>query len=205
MVKWLIRLLGVLMAALMLPAGFAAAYYPTGTYGSSTYGSCAYGSSCSITLTSNGTISLDITPASGGRCTIQKDTASVLTDDSNGYTLTLADSSTSTALNDGSATIPATTATFASPVALTANTWGYRVNGLGSFGSGFTTPQSNITIPSTVFAGIKASNQTADTIAVTSSAANPAQTTDIWYGACADTSISSGPYTTQVTYTATAN
>jgi hypothetical protein len=204
MVKRVICLVGVLAATLALTSGLAAAYV-TGTYGSGAYGSCTYGDACSITLTSDGTISVDITPDSSGRCTIEKDTASVLTDDTNGYTLTLADNSTNTSLSDGSGTIPATSATFASPAALTANTWGYRVDGLGSFGSGPTTAQSNITIPSTVFAGIKASNQTADTIATTSSAADPAVTTDVWYGACADTSVSSGAYTTQVIYTATAN
>lgn len=198
------RVAGVLAAVLLLSGGWAAAY-PTGTYGSSTYGSCAYGSTCSITLTSGGTVHLDVTPAAGGRCTIQSDTASVLTDDSNGYTLTLADNSTNTALNDGSATIPATSATIASPAALSANQWGYRVDGLGSFGAGPTTAQSNISLPATLFAGIKASNQTADTIATTSSAADPAQVTTIWYGACADPSLSSGVYTTQVTYTAVAN
>ncbi len=204
MIKRLICSVGVLVATVALTSGLAAAY-ATGTYGSGSYGTCTYGDACSITLTSNGAISVDITPTSSGRCTIQKDTALVQTDDTNGYTLTLADSSTNTALSDGSGTIPATSATFASPAALSANQWGYRVDGLGSFGAGPTTAQSNIAIPSTVFAGIKASNQTADTIATTSSAANPAVGTDVWYGACADVSVSSGAYTTQVTYTAIAN
>lgn len=204
MLRKMSYLVAVVAGVLFLSAGPAAAY-PSGTYGSSTYGSCEYGNTCSITLTSGGTVHLDITPASGGRCTIQSDTASVLTDDSNGYTLTLADNGTNTALDDGSATIPASSATIGSPAALSANRWGYRVDGLGSFGAGPTTAQSNISIPSTVFAGIKASNQTADTIATTSTAADPAQSTTIWYGACADTTLSSGIYTTQVTYTAVAN
>jgi hypothetical protein len=204
MIRKLFYLIGVLVTMTAFTGGFASAY-PTGTYGSGTYGSCQYGNACSISLTSNGSISLDVTPASGGKCTIQSDTASVLTDDSNGYTLTLADNGTDTSLSDGSATIPATTATFGSPAALSGNEWGYRVDGLGSFGSGPTTAQSSISPPSTVFAGIKASNQTADTIATTSSAANPAVNTTVWFGACADTSVSSGAYTTQVTYTAVAN
>lgn len=204
MIRKVIHLAGLVTALLGLSGGLAAAY-PSGTYGSGTYGSCEYGSTCSITLTSGGSVHLDITPTSSGRCTIQSDTASVLTDDSNGYTLTLADNSTNTALDDGSATIPATSATIGSPAALTANKWGYRVDGLGSFGAGPTTAQSNIAVPGTVFAGIKASNVAADTIATTSAAANPAQDTTIWYGACADTSLSSGVYTTQVTYTAVAN
>lgn len=179
--------------------------YPSGTYGSGTYGSCEYGSVCSITLTSNSNVSLNVTPTSGGSCTIQSDTASVMTDDSNGYTLTLADNSTNTALINGSATIGAGSGTFASPAALSGNAWGYRVDGLGSFGGGPTTGQSNVSPGSTLFAAIKASNQTADTIAATSVAADPAVTTTVWYGACANTSATSGSYTTQVTYTAVAN
>jgi hypothetical protein len=192
------------MLAVSVSGSFAAAY-PTGTYGSGTYGSCQYGNQCSITLTSNGSISIDVTPTSSGRCTIQSDTASVLTDDSNGYTLTLADNGTNTSLLDGSNTIPAASATFSSPAALSVNTWGYRVDGLGSFGAGPTTAQSNVSLSSALFAGIKASNQTADTIAATSAAADPAVTTTVWYAACADISLSSGAYTTQVTYTAVAN
>jgi hypothetical protein len=182
-----------------------AAAYATGTYGSASYGECDYGMACSISLISNGTISLNVTPASGGRCTIQSDSAAVETDDSNGYTLTLASSSTNTSLVNGGSSIAASSGTVASPAALAANKWGYRVDGLGSFGAGPTTAQSNIAVPSTTFAAIKASNVTADTIASTSSAANPAVTTTVWYGACADTSQASGTYTTQVTYTAVAN
>lgn len=188
----------------MLFSGFAAAY-ATGTYGSATYGACDYGMACSISLISNGNISLNVTPASGGRCTIQSDSAAVQTDDSNGYTLTLANSSTNTSLVNGGNSITAASGTLASPAVLTSNKWGYRVDGLGSFGAGPTTAQSNISIPGTLFAAVKASNVTADTIATSSSAANPAVTTTVWYGACANTSLASGSYTTQVTYTAVAN
>jgi hypothetical protein len=148
---------------------------------------------------------LDVTPTSSGSCTIQSDTATVFTDDTNGYTLTLADSSTNTALVNGSSSISATSGTLSSPTTLTGNSWGYRVDGLGSFGSGPTTGQSNVTHGSALFAGIEASDLAADTIATTSGAADPAVTTTVWYGACADTSLSNGAYTTQVIYTAVAN
>lgn len=179
--------------------------YSSGTYGSGTYGSCVYGSVCSITLSSNGTVSLNVTPTSGGSCTVRSDVASVETDDSNGYTLTLADNSTSTALINGSTNINAGSGTFSSPAALSGDAWGYRVDSLGSFGSGPTTNQTNVSPSSALFAAIEASNQTADTIASTSAAADPAVNTTVWYGVCADTSIPSGAYTTQVTYTAIAN
>lgn len=203
--KWKFRLPAFFVCLGLLLCGGSAAAYPSGTYGSSTYGSCQYGVTCSISLSSNGNISLNITPTSGSKCTIQSDSATVLTDDSNGYTLTLADSGTNTALVNGAATINATSGTFASPAVLTGNSWGYRVDGLGSFGSGPTTSQSNVSPGSALFAGIKSSIQTVDTIASTSSAADPAVTTTVWYGACANTSVSSGAYTTQVIYTAVAN
>ena len=203
--KLLISLFGlVVVFGLALYGGLAAAY-SSGNFGSGTYGSCEYGVTCSISLTSNGNISLDITPTANGSCTINSDSAAVLTDDSNGYTLTLSDSGTSTALINGAATINTTTGTVGSPTTLSGNSWGYRIDGLGGFGAGPTTSQSNISRPSTVFAGIVASNQTAETIATTSGAADPAVTTTVWFGACADTGVSSGAYSTQVLYTAVAN
>lgn len=195
----------VLIVLVLLPSTLVASAYQSGTYGSGDYGICSYGVACSISLTSNGTVSLNVTPGAGGKCTIQSDTASVLTDDSNGYTLTLADNSTNTALLSGGNSIAATSGTFASPTALTANTWGYRVDGVGSFGSGPTTSQSNAIPGSLTFAGIEASNQTPDVLADTAVAADPTVTTTVWYGACADQTVTSGTYTTQVTYTALAN
>jgi hypothetical protein len=179
--------------------------YATGTYGSGSYGLCAYGTACSISLTSNGLVSLAVTPAIGGKCTIQSDTASVLTDDTNGYTLTLADNSTNTSLINGSYSIPATSGTFSSPATLTSDSWGYRIDGLGSFGSGPTTGQTNISPGSALFAAIEASNVSPDTLANTSTSADPAVSTTVWYGACANLSVANGTYTTNVTYTALAN
>jgi hypothetical protein len=204
--SWLMGLVVTFVAiAFVLFPGLAQAQYATGTYGSGTYGSCSYGVACSISVTSNGSISLNVTPASGGKCTIQSDTVSVLTDDSNGYTLSLADSGSSTALINGSYSINASSGTFASPAALSANSWGYRVDGVGSFGSGPTTAQTNVSPPSSLFAAVQSSLSLPDTVASTSTAADPAVTTTVWYGACADTSAASGAYTTQVIYTAVAN
>lgn len=202
-----LRVLGGICSLLVVLAACSGLVmaYSSGQYGAGTYGSCQYGVSCSISLSSNGNISLNIVPSSGGSCTIDSDTATVLTDDSSGYTLSLADSSTGTSLANGASSISATSGTLGSPAALTANKWGYRVDGLGSFGAGPTTSQSNVAIGGTLFAGIVASNQTADTIATSSTAADPAVTTKVWYGACADTSLKSGAYTTQVLYTAVAN
>jgi len=193
--------LGLLGAVLLLLPGMSVQAIQ---YGSGTYGACGFGS-CSLTIGSSGTVALDVTPTASGSCTIQKDSVSVLTSNSSGFTLTLADSSTNTALLNGAASISATTATQASPSALAANHWGYRVDGIGGFGAGPTSAQSNATPSSATFAGVPASNGTASTLASTSSAANPAVITSVWYGVCANTSVTSGTYTSQVTYTAVTN
>ncbi|HUD05336.1 MAG TPA: hypothetical protein VMR18_00230 [Candidatus Saccharimonadales bacterium] len=204
----LIGLLLVIIGLIFISINPLAAAYSSGLYGSGAYGSCVYGGTCSITIGSSGAISLNVTPTTSGQCTIESDVVSVLTDDANGYTLTLNDSNTNASLKNGSASISTTSGTLASPVALTADTWGYRVDSLGSFGSGPTTSQSNTSISSIssiTFAAVQPSGGSPDTIADTSTAADPAQDTSAWYGVCADTSVSSGSYSTQVTYTAIAN
>ena len=174
-------------------------------YGAGTYGGCPQYDTCSITISSSGSLQLSVIPVASGSCTIQSDNISVLTDNPNGYQLTLNNSSTSTALNNGSNTIASVSASQGSPAALGADTWGYRVDGIGGFGAGPTTAQSNISPNSVLFAQVPPSNGTADTIANTSAIADPAINTIVWYGVCADTTVASGTYSTQVTYTAVAN
>jgi hypothetical protein len=174
------------------------------SYGSGTYGSCQY-NSCSLTISTNGTITIDVTPAAGGACSTQSDNVSILTDDPSGYTLSLANSNTNTALLNGTAAINSTTATQANPSPLTANQWGYRVDGIGGFGSGPTSSQTNVAPDSIPFAAVPASNYAPDTIASTSGPADPAESTYVWYSVCTDTTIASGTYTSQITYTAITN
>ncbi|HUD81218.1 MAG TPA: hypothetical protein VMR08_01130 [Patescibacteria group bacterium] len=204
-----IRLLSLLLAiaGLLFVSinPLVAAYYSSGAYSSSSYGSCTYGDTCSITIGSSGPISLNVTPTPAASCTINSDTVSVLTDDANGYILTLSDGNTDTSLVNGSASISATSGTFDSPIALTADTWGYRVDSLGNFGNGPTTSQNNTSLSSTTFAAVQPSSGAADTIASTSTVADPAVNTKVWYGVCADTTVTSGSYSTQVTYTALSN
>lgn len=173
-------------------------------YGSGRYGSCTY-NGCGITVTSSGNVAVGVAPASGGRCTIQKDVVSVETVNSAGFTLTLAGTATNSNLASGANTIAANAATQASPHSLGANTWGYRVDGVGGFGAGPTSARSNAAIDSTTFAGVPNSSQPADVIAATSTAASPPVNTNIWYGVCADASIAPGTYTAQVLYTAVVN
>jgi hypothetical protein len=182
-----------------------AAAYSSGTYGSSTYGSCDYGSVCSISLADSGNVSLNVTPTVAGSCTVQSDSVSVLTDDANGYILTLTAGTTNTSLVSGSNTIPVGSGTRITPLALTSDTWGYRTDGVGGFGNGPTTAKSNVAMNSTVFAALLPSNSAGDMIASSTSQADPAVSTTVWYGVCANTLAASGSYSTQVMYTAVVN
>jgi hypothetical protein len=113
----------------------------------------------------------------------------------------------------GANTINSTSATLASPATLGINNWGYRVDDTISgnyattttFGSGPTTQVTNASFPiSPTFAKTLLSTST-DTIATDSGAADPAVSTPVWFGVCADTSIAAGTYSTTVIYSAVAN
>lgn len=198
------RLLALAIALFLAIIIIAPAATEAINYGSGTYGSCTY-SICGITISASGGVNLNLTPTTGGSCTIQNNVVSVLTDDSNGYTLQLSNSTTNNSLVDGSSSIGASTGTQASPIALIINSWGYRVDGVGGFGSGPTTAQTNISPPATTFAQVPAQPTQPDTIATTSVAADPAVNTTVWYGACVNFTIPAGSYTTQVTYSAVTN
>lgn len=180
------------------------AWAADGAYGDGSYGACTY-NSCGITLASNGTVSLPVTPASGIKCTVQSDAVAVTTDSSTGYTLTFKNSATNSNLSSGSGNIPTSGATTSAPTVLAANTWGYRVDGLGSFGAGPTSAATNVAVPGVTFAGVPTSSASADTLATSSVAANPTVTTNVWYGVCVDTSVTAATYSSSVTYTAVVN
>ncbi|HSX30983.1 MAG TPA: hypothetical protein VLE99_03640 [Candidatus Saccharimonadales bacterium] len=173
-------------------------------YGKGTYGACQFGA-CSISLSTSGSVALNVTPTGSGSCTIQKDIVTVTTSNSSGYTLSLTNSSTNTALLNGANSLAASSGTQASPTALSANKWGYRVDGAGGFGAGPTNAQTNVSVPATTFAGVPASNGTPSTLATTNTSAGTGSATSVWYGVCANTNQPSGTYTTAVTYTAVAN
>lgn len=173
-------------------------------YGAGLYGSCQYGS-CGISISTTSPVTLNVTPDASGRCSIAADTVSVTTSSSTGYTMQLSSSSTSTHLAGQShgGSISAGSGSYASPSALVANRWGYRIDNQGGFGAGPTTSQTNITIPATLFAGITSSASPA-TIITTNAPATPSDTS-VWYGVCADMSPAADTYSRTVTYTATIN
>lgn len=173
-------------------------------YGSGLYGRCNYGSCDIITLTSSGSVNIDVTPTGSGRCTIANDSVSVLTHNSAGFTLSATNSSTNTNLVDGSNTIASSSGTTASPATLS-NSWGFRVDGLSAMGSGPTTAVSSAVPGALTFAGFPASSSTAATLATTAVYSASAVVTPVWIGVCADTTVASGAYTSAVTYTAVTN
>lgn len=195
---------GIGSGFLLLLLGVGGQYGMALSYGSGTFGTCSYGS-CAITLTSSGTVNINVAPSIGTTCTVQSDAVGVTTDASTGYTLTFKDNDTTNSMDGSSTSIPSIGGTQASPVALTANTWGYRVDGIGGFGAGPTSAGSNIAPPSGAFAAVPLSTQSADTLATSSSAADPTVTTSVWYGLCVNASVPSGTYSDSVVYTALTN
>ena len=174
-------------------------------YGSGLYGACTYNTCDAISITTSGTVSLPVTPTNSGVYTTVSDTVTVGTDNSSGYTLSFKNSDTNTSLVNANGTITASNGTQASPAALALNTWGYRVDGLASFGNGPTSAQNSAGSSSFTFAGVPANNLSAHTLKTTSTDANPAETTTVWFGVRIDDTIAAGTYTDQVTYTAVTN
>lgn len=176
------------------------------TYGSGGYGNCLYGT-CPLTVTSTASLAVNVMPTAGGVCTIASQDVSVQTDNTSGFVLSATTTTTTTAMISGSDQLPASSGTAASPVTLANNTWGYRVDSatIGTFGAGPTSAQTNSTAPSVKFAGMPASNGTPATLATTSTTANPAVTTEVWYGSCANISQPPGDYAVSVLYTAVLN
>ncbi len=154
-------------------------------------------------LTTSGTVNVDVTPTGSGAQSINNDIVTVSTNDTAGYTLTLEETGASTDLVSGSNTIPHSAGSQTTPVAMSANTWGYRVDGVGGFGAGPTTQQTNIAIGSIKFAAVP-DNGSANIIKTTSGVASN-DTTNVWYGVAANTTQPFGTYTNSVTYTATTN
>ena len=173
-------------------------------YGSGSFGDCDYGA-CAITLTDTGAPTLTVTPTPAGVCSVQSDTVSVLTDSTTGYSLTMTTSTANNAMQGTSASLAASSGTSSAPMTLAVNTWGYRVDGLASFGAGPTTAQNSGSVPSVPFAGVPSSSQSPTQVAYSTGPANPAQDTKTWYGVCANSSVPVDTYSVTVIYTAVTN
>lgn len=176
------------------------------TYSSGLYGACQY-QTCDLTLSSSGSVSMSMqkTTAASTMCSVGSDSVGVMTHSSTGWTLSISTDSTDTALHGGTSggTIPASTATAASPSALTATSWGYRVDS-GTFGAGPTSAQSGGPSPSVSFAGVPA-NTSPSFVTSSNSPADPTVVTPVWFGVCTDMNIAEDTYTGTVVYSATLN
>lgn len=173
-------------------------------YGYGSYGSCAY-QECSITMETDSTVSLPVTPTDSGVYTIAEDVVEVTTNSSEGYTLQLASASLSeNGLVGDDDTIETSSGTTASPVTLASNRWGFRVDGFDGFGMGPTTPVTNQSSSALTFAGIPLSGSPI-TINTTSEEATSGDSTSVWYGIHVNNSVPAGTYTATVVYTAVMN
>lgn len=154
-----------------------------------------------ISISSGATVNVNVLPTGAGSQSINSDTVSVSTNDSNGYTLQLEDNDATTYLASGGNQIVASAGTHAAPAVPVVNTWGYHVDGGTFTGSGSVV--SNQLVGSLTFAGVPASGSP-DTLKTTSAVA-VSDTTSVWYQVYANTSTVAGTYTDVVKYTATAN
>jgi len=195
------------------PLVIAGSLFAFALVSSSTLGASALTASTTISstlapvitlLTTNGTVNINVTPTGAGAQTIASDTVTVSTNDSAGYTLQLAETAASGNLVSGGNTITGSSGSQAVPAVMAVNTWGYRVDSLGGFGAGPTSPATNAAISGTIkFAAVPAT-ASPNTLKTTATTATN-DTTTVWYGVAANTTQPTGTYTNSVTYTATAN
>ena len=170
----------------------------TGAYSATATGQIRY-----ITLSAPTSVDIAVTPAGGTKMSSKSANVLVATNAATGYKLSLSTQSTNRNLTNGSQTIAPTAGTQTAPIALSGSAWGYRVNGIGNFGS-TTTTENDVASSAYTWAGVP--DHTVPHVIRTTTVANPtAETTTVWYGVSATGSQQSGIYTATVTYTAINN
>jgi len=186
-----------IIAALCSPIAASAATTSTNTTINATISS-------TISMTTSTTVAVGVTPTASGAMSSAFDNVQVTTNSNNGYVLSFADADATTTLVSGANSISADAGTQASPsTTLTNNAWGYRVDGVGGFGAGPTTAETNIASSAFKWAGVPAS-ASPNTLKTTATTALNDQT-KVWYGVKVDTTKPSGTYSDTVTYTAVTN
>ena len=170
----------------------------TGAYSATATGQIRY-----ITLSAPTSVDIAVTPVGGTKMSSKSANVLVATNAATGYKLSLSTQSTNRNLTNGSQTIAPTAGTQTAPIALSGSAWGYRVNGIGNFGS-TTTAENNVASSAYTWAGVP--DHAAPHVIRTTTVANPtAETTAVWYGVSVTGSQQSGIYTATVTYTAINN
>lgn len=161
-----------------------------------------------ISVTTGASVSISLTPTSGGVVSTSSDTVSVSTNNSTGYNLGVADSDATTTLASGGNTFAASTGSKAAPITLADNTWGFAVatgtTGIGTngFDASYSVETNNASSTSK-WAGMPVSGSPIMVKTTSATATNDATT--VWYAAKATTAQPNGTYTGTVTYTATTN
>ncbi|MCL2037651.1 fibronectin type III domain-containing protein [Candidatus Saccharibacteria bacterium] len=144
-----------------------------------------------ITLTMPGVDpSISVTPTASGSFSSVSYAPSVETN--TGYQMTLSTSSAVTNLVKGGDVVAASTGTVGSPITLAADSWGFRIDGLGGFGAGPTLGSSNAAALPNSWAGVP---PLASAATIATGAATSGQAVNIWFGLGASTSKPSGSYT----------
>jgi hypothetical protein len=171
--------------------------------GNSTPSNVVTGSPTYVSISTNGSVTISVLPSGGTRSSNGSHTVTLGTNNATGYVLTLEMISASRNLVNGSETIAPVAGTFASPTSgLNVDSWGYRIDGVGGFGSG-TASETNVLASSFTWAGVPAGGDS-DTIR-SSSEAITNDAFSVWYGMSADSAKPSGTYSNTVLYTAVAN
>ena len=157
-----------------------------------------------VSVSSAGTLGLNLTPTSSGVLSTATDNVNVYTNTPNGYQLYLNSTSGNTDIYNNTDTsqelnhFTATTGTKSSPTTLTNNTWGYTLTNLGD-------NPSQSTLNSTTFSKVELTSSSADSLISSGSKTTGAgDNLPVTYGFMADTKLTPGTYATQVTYTAIA-
>lgn len=135
------------------------------------------------------TVDINVTPTAAGATASAAHNVTVGTNNASGYKLQLASSTAATTLEKGSDTIPAAAGSFATPAALTTDTWGYRIDSFAANQyAGITANTAPVTLKNTTTPSIAGGDITAVT-----------------WGANVSTATPNGTYTREVTYTAVTN
>ncbi|MBR3323476.1 hypothetical protein IKG16_01150 [Candidatus Saccharibacteria bacterium] len=147
-----------------------------------------------VSISSSSTLGVDITPTSSGNISTAVDNVNIYTNTPNGYQLYLNSTTGSTDIYNNNDTqqernhFTATSGTKSTPITLTSNTWGY----------------SLATNPTT-FSKVEATSTAGDSLITTGTkTSGEGDNLDVTYGFNADTKLTPGTYTTNVTYTAIA-
>lgn len=156
-----------------------------------------------ISMTTSATVGISVTPTASGSASSASDTVTVSTSNSGGYNLSMSNTDTSLSLVKGGDSIVSHTGTFGAPTTLGNNSWGYRIDSVGSFGAGPTSAETNQANLAGTWSGIPSS--AAPQLLKTTATTTSADVTTVYYGVKVDTTKPSGVYTDSVTYTAVTN